>query len=412
MTYEWRLLLAAIAVLAVFGAINYAADPFGISLAGYDSRPLQRDSFDDNVRLAKAHIVSKLRPEAIVLGSSRAEIGISPAHSAWRYRHVYNLGLPFADLREVREYLKHAIAAGRLKQAVFGLDFFQFNPMLKPRLDFEKCRLRDPGSAWTRIRSAVCDIPALFLSRSATAYSIGLMSQQPQESVYLRDGSRSAEAKETYVRQAGSQHAGFLKSEREFFETADLLLGFVASEARFEDTAGRDFESLLRIAHRHDIDLRLFISPTHARHDALRRSMDIEGEFVRWKRYLVLTTERIAAEFGAKPYAVWDFSDATEFTTEPLPALRDVKSRMQWHWESSHYTNALGGIVLEQVLGGRDTGLGRQLTSDGFDSWTRDVERHHAAYRVAAQDELELMRTYLVSPVKRREVERMFEPQN
>ena len=65
-------------------------------------------------------------------------------------------------------------------------------------------------------------------------------------------------------------------------------------------------------------------------------------------------------------YAVWDFSDATEFTTEPLPALDDVDSRMQWHWESSHYTSALGGLVLEQVLGGRDTGLGRQLTVRGF----------------------------------------------
>ena len=226
MTYEARLLLTAIAALGVVGAVNYAADPFGISLAGYDSRPLERDSFDDNVRLAKAHIVSKLRPEAVVLGSSRAEIGISPAHPAWRYRHVYNLGLPHAGLHETGEYLEHAIAAGRLKQAVFGLDFFQFNPMLKPRPDFENMpasgsRLGLDADSFRRLRHS----RALSVEVSDGVFDRAAMAQQPQESVYLRDGSRKRRSQRSFVRQAGSQHAGFLKSEREFFENIELAAG-------------------------------------------------------------------------------------------------------------------------------------------------------------------------------------------
>jgi hypothetical protein len=412
MKYEARLLLTAIAALVVVGAVNYAVDPFGISLAGYDSRPLGRDSFDDNVRLAKAHIVSKLRPEAVILGTSRAEIGISPAHPAWRYRHVYNLGLPHASLRESGAYLEHAIAAGRLKQAVFGLDFLQFNPALKPRPDFEECRIRDPGSSWARVRSAACDIPALFLSRSATAYSIGLMSRKPQESIYLRDGSRSAEAKEAFLRQSGSQHAAFLRSELEFFENIELVRGFIESEAPFEEVAGPEFEALLRTAHRHEVDLRLFFSPTHARHDALLFDMGLIDDYIRWKRFVVETMERVAAEYGDAPYKVWDFSDATGITTEELPALDDADSRMHWHWESSHYTRALGDLILRHVLGNHDSAAGRRLTSEILDEWIAAVHRRHAAYREAARSELELMRAYVRSPAKREQVNRMLQRQN
>ena len=393
-------------------ALNYVADPFGILLAGYDSRPLDRDSFDDNTRLAKAQIVSRLRPEAIVLGTSRAEIGISPAHPAWRYRHVYNLGLPHASLHEMREYLEHAIAASRLRQVVIGLDFLQFNPMLEPRPDFEVCRLRDPGSPWTRVRSALCDLPALFASRAATSSSIALLWEEARDSVYLRDGSRNAAAKEALVRNAGSQHAAFLRSELEFFENIELVRGFIESEARFEEVAGPEFEALLRTAHRHEVDLRLFFSPTHARHDALLFDMGLIDDYIRWKRFVVETMERVAAEYGDAPYKVWDFSDATRITTEELPALDDADSRMHWHWESSHYTRALGDLILSHVLGNHDSAAGRRLTPQNLDEWIAAVHRRHAAYREAARSELELMRAYVRSAAKREQVDRMLQRQN
>ncbi|MEX0733342.1 MAG: hypothetical protein WD051_01785 [Steroidobacteraceae bacterium] len=86
--------MSALAALLLVAATNYTFDPYGIFAAKIDAQPLEREFFQSNVRLAKARIVSRFRPEAVILGSSRVEVGISPAHPARQYNRVYNLGLP------------------------------------------------------------------------------------------------------------------------------------------------------------------------------------------------------------------------------------------------------------------------------------------------------------------------------
>jgi hypothetical protein len=151
--YGTKLLSSTLAILLVVTATNYAVDPYGALFAEVDDQPQDRRLFEGNVRLAKAHVVARFQPEAVILGSSRVEVGISPSHPGWQYERVYNLGLPQASMQETVEYLEHAISFGTLKQVVVGLDLFQFNPALQPRPDFDECRLRDPGSQWTQIRA-------------------------------------------------------------------------------------------------------------------------------------------------------------------------------------------------------------------------------------------------------------------
>ncbi|MGH8221987.1 MAG: hypothetical protein ACREQZ_03345, partial [Woeseiaceae bacterium] len=258
----------------------------------------------------------------------------------------------------------------------------------------------------------ICDIPALFLSRSAFIHSTAQFRPRAKASVYLRDGSRSDAAKEADLRSAGSQHAAFLESEFAFFSEVELLRGFLESDAGFEETIGPEFEALLRLSYRNGIDLRFYVSPAHARNGELLGEMGLRDEFVRWKRYLLSTTHRIAREFGSEPYPIWDFSDYNAFTMEPLPPLEDADSRMQWHWESSHFTRALGERVLDQVLGDEAAGPGRKLEIDDFDAWIRGIESRRVEYMRAKQSELQLMHDYLVSPVKRQEIDRLFRHQN
>lgn len=393
-------------------AINYTADPYGIFDSRIDSQPLTRELFQSNVRLAKAHIVSSFRPEAIILGSSRAEVGLSPGHPAWQYDRVYNLGLPKASIREIARYLEHAIAAGALEQAVVGLDFFQFNPLLEPPPDFAECRLRQPGSLWSRIRAATCDVPTLLFSRRALFESVRLWGDNAQAAVYLRDGSRSDVAKEADLQSAGSQHAAFLMSEFEYFDRSELLRGFLESEANFEKATGPHFEELLRLCYRHGIDLRIVLSPSHARHWEVVDEMGLWEVFLRWKRYLIMTTRRIATEFNAEPFPIWDFADYNAYTLESLPPLGDTDSRMQWHWESSHYKHALGVRVLDEILGGDMARLGTRLSIDDFDAWTRGMESRRAEYRLRAATELELLHDYLFLPATRQQIQDRSHRQN
>lgn len=410
--YEAKLVSSVLAALLAVAATNYAVDPYGIFHASHNADPLNRELFESNVRLAKAHIVAGFRPEAVIMGSSRAEVGLSPAHPGWEYERVYNLGIPKANVREMVEYLEHAIAAGSLEQVVLGVDFFQFNPLLEAQPDFTDCRLLEPGSLWSRFRAAACDIPALFFSRRAFFASITQWQNKGNPVVYLSDGSRSDSAKESALRSAGSQHAGFLMNELDYFEQVGLLRGFIVSETSFEEATGPHFEEFLRLCHRHDVDLRLYLSPSHARHWEVADEMGLWEMFLRWKRYLLVTTRSIAKEFDAEPFPIWDFADYNAYTLEPVPPLYDAEARMQWHWESSHFTKALGTRLLDEILGVNQTDLGAKLSLDDLDELIRSIESRRAEYRRTAETELQLLHDYLSSPEKREEIQERLARQN
>lgn len=395
MNYVTRGLLAAVAALGVVAAINRFADPFGAFTGQMDDRPLDRPLFETNARLAKARIVSRFKPQAILLGSSRAEIGLSPSHPTWSFDRVYNLGLPMASIEELAAYFRHSIATGSLRQAVVGLDFFQFNPLLEPRADFSRCRLQEPGVAWSRIRAEFCDLPTLLLSRRALEGAIALRRAKGEPPVYLRDGSRGDTAKEKLLRRVGSQYEAFHETELEFFRQPELLRGYLDATAGFEEASARHFDDLLRVAHRHSIDLRIFISPTHVRQLEVIDELGLWDEFVRWKGYLMNANLRIARELQTRPFAIWDFADYNEFTTEPVPPPGDPDARMTWYWESGHYTRVLGSEVLEAVLTERPTALGRRLQPEEFPEWIRSIEARREVYRIANQDELVEMRDRL-----------------
>lgn len=382
MSYVAKIFLVTLVILLVVAATNYAADPYGIYASGAQQEPLERELFRTNVRLAKAHVISRLRPQALILGSSRVEVAIPTEHPGWRYEPVYNAGLPNAGIREVLAYLKHAIAVGELKQVVLGLDFYQFNPvLLEPRDGFRQCRLREPRSYWSTVRAELCDIPALLLSRRAFEASIARFFRGTVSAAYLRDGTRNPEAREFVLNRMGNQRAAFINSESHYLRDLDLLKGLQDAQDQVATVTEPYFEEILRLSHRHGVDLRLFISPSHARHWEIIDELGLWDDFVHWKRYLLDATNSIAAEYSAQPYSLWDFADYNRYTQESVPSPDDADSRMNWYWESSHFTRELGDIVLSQILEGERNGLGRRLDAESFDKWIRSIEIRKATYR-------------------------------
>ena len=78
--------------------------------------------------VTKPHQVTRLKPSAVVLGASNAEVGIDPRHPGWATDNVFNFALPAANSYAVMLAFLHVQKAGRpLQQAVVNLDFFSFN---------------------------------------------------------------------------------------------------------------------------------------------------------------------------------------------------------------------------------------------------------------------------------------------
>ena len=86
-----------------------------------------RPRYENLLPAAKPYQVRRIRPDAVILGSSRAETGLDPRHPGWTGKNVFNFGLPGATSYEVMLAFLHAQASAPLKQAVVGLDFFGFN---------------------------------------------------------------------------------------------------------------------------------------------------------------------------------------------------------------------------------------------------------------------------------------------
>jgi hypothetical protein len=141
---------------------------------------------------------------------------------------------------------------------------------------------------------------------------------------------------------------------------------------------------VLRLAHQKKLDLRLFISPSHARQWETLHVGGLWTTWEDWKRQLVKINVEEASRAAAGPFPLWDFSGYTALTTEPFPALGDVASTMRWYWESSHYKKQLGDLVLDRVFDYRDPS--RELPGDfGIRLDPATIEAHLAWIRAGRE---------------------------
>jgi hypothetical protein len=104
-----------------------------------------RPRYDSHVPVAKPYQVQRISPDAVILGSSRAEVGLDPRHPGWAGKSVFNFGLPSASSYEVMLAFLHAQAGGSLKQAVIGLDFFGYNIFFPRNRDYIEARFSGDG---------------------------------------------------------------------------------------------------------------------------------------------------------------------------------------------------------------------------------------------------------------------------
>ncbi|MBR0781117.1 hypothetical protein [Bradyrhizobium iriomotense] len=88
---------------------------------------LVRPRYENYVPAVKPYQVRRIKPDAVILGSSRAEVALDPQHPGWNGKNVFNFGLPSATSYEVMLAFLHAQSVAPLQQTVIGLDFFGFN---------------------------------------------------------------------------------------------------------------------------------------------------------------------------------------------------------------------------------------------------------------------------------------------
>ncbi len=375
---------------------NRAVNPFCVFPSDWLATPLKPETFT-HLRLVKAAQVRHLQPATILLGNSRVETGLFPGHPAFSQRPVYNLGLSQACTYETLRYFQHASAGGKLRQAVWLMDYAAFLESSVPSPDFSESRLALSATGEPEGYSFMMDWAQSLLTEDAVSGSLRTLLKRKGEKSYAVDGARIASEERARVMQKGGSLPAFLSYERHQFPLQ------VKQPAVISEAALGHLRQLLELARERHVEVRLGISPVHARHLELLQIAGHGPAYKEWRRRVVALVEPLVATRAMKP--IVDFSGYNEYTTEAVPQ----SGLARWYYESSHFTMELGDLVLSRLLA-PDLDLktvpeqfGSALTLASLPAHENTTEIARQAYlseRVAEIDQLHEMTRPFLPPVK------------
>jgi hypothetical protein len=363
-----RLLVTALATATLACGLttvfNLIVDPYGSYRIFEFAKDTPRPAIYRRVKLAKAYDIRRIKPQAIVLGTSRSHIALRMTHEGWRapIEARYNAAFDGATTKEMYAYLLHAQAINPLQQVVLGLDFWHLSQgAAATRSDFRANLLFEPHHPFHNAEVYAADL-ALLSSLDTTTASINQLRSLAGEkgSEWLAsDGQRIGptffrEVESTFSRSPGAYFRDTDRQEIGFMVESDQ--GPRAPTKYRSDNSPTTLTSLdyiskiVNFCREEHIDLRIFITPSHAHH------LEIISELGGWpaleqgKRDLVqLLTDDAARHPGARQFPLFDFSEYSSVTTENVP--RDTTTdEMEFYWDSSHFKERVGDWILDRLF--------------------------------------------------------------
>lgn len=348
------------------GGLNAVIDPYGMvnspDISGVNQFKPEQIT---RVRMFKAAEVSRIQPRSLLMGSSRADIGLDPNHPALAdVEPGYNLGLSGANMHEVRQYFEHALYnQPDLDVVVIGLDFFMFNQFKQDEGDFSLERLNQQHPAPDDLVNVLFSLDALESSVQTLRFNL----RPSPSSLYDATGRRYqfgdfTQASEQRFRQMTTR----LLETHGYYQDYELSQDYLA-----------DLEAVVDLAAQHDIELHLFISPSHATLTESLYQAGLWPEYAAWKQALVAIAP------------IWNFAGYNSVTTER------ISDEMMNYVDSSHYSTAVGNLMLNRMLDYRSdevpNDFGQLLSASTLDAHLREMLASRDQWQQAATNEMQLV---------------------
>ncbi|MBS1139948.1 MAG: hypothetical protein H6R13_1401 [Proteobacteria bacterium] len=340
--------LAASLIVTLTGAVALVVliDPYRlyrlIEIEGVNSVKPRPTRYQNEIKVSHA---IRLRPSALIVGNSRAEIGFDPLAPAFSGRGLsaFNLAIPGSGIATARSQLEYLDQHGlRPKLIVIGVEFLDFIDMRRESLAAAHAKPAQgthpvEGYFWrfdsllslTSIGDALRTLPLQYASDPESTSARGFNPLMEYRAIARREGY------ERLFRQRAQENARvFLKKSQ--------------GTPSLDDYA--HLEAVVENAARSDLELALVIYPYHAQILALFEASGLWPTFEAWKQKIVSVVETAGQRFPNSRIALYDFSGYAEYQCEKIPAAGDLKSVTQWYWEGGHFKNTLGDLVLDRVL--------------------------------------------------------------
>lgn len=331
--------------------LNAVVDP--LHLLDYRGLPgwtANKPALRDQERMFKPFAVVRQPPEIVLLGSSRSNHALDPAHPAFAGRRAYNLSLSGTNVSEMRQMFEHALAQGALRQAVIELDIGFFSASAQGAnggFDYaDTLAARHPWRRGLRTLQTAWAWDTLALSTQTLRGQHGAWE-------YTDDGRQGDAVFESRIATYGGVRktvegymTRLLPAERQ------LAASWQAAGVPADQLPGmQDLRQLLDLARTHQVQVALYLSPVHAIDALATRTIFGVERLDAWRAALLqLAEDESRLSDGRFTVPVWDFSGFNSVTTEELPSPADAGSRMRFYWDQSHYRTQVGNWILDRIF--------------------------------------------------------------
>ncbi|MES2116729.1 MAG: hypothetical protein V4578_16330 [Pseudomonadota bacterium] len=363
-------------VVAGLLAMNYSVDPYLIHQ--WDTPQVMRlqPARERLSAWGKTYAVARFRPTVVYLGNSRTEMGLPTAIPAFAGKDVFNSGLSGASLGDTVAMAQHAAAVSQLDTVIWGIDAPSFS-MDVGNTDFDR-GLVAQGQFYLWQRGLLDLKRALTVDMTRDSISL-LMGRSGAicHSSLAQHGQRD-EACGNSARLGGwrGTRAAVVPRTREYLRGTGPTGEALHALARALDGLCRTGTRVL-----------LYINPTHA---LMQDALYWAGKWApveQWQRSLADLAER-QRRHGCK-VRVFDFSGFNSVTTEAIPQVTQ-RVVMDYYWETSHYRDNVGRMILARMLGGDGTTVpddfGAELTPDVMPAHLAALrtgrDRYHVEHRL------------------------------
>lgn len=344
-------------------------------------------------RQIKSWGISKFQPDGLILGSSRTSVGLNPEHPDWQADVVFNGSLTASNTYFLYRYLRHAQATRPLKQVVMGLDFLSFNAELAKTMSLDERLLsvdesgrRNPDFLLSREFQSLYSWNVAMTSASVLSVNRDPRNRDVDPATYKPPLSRDG------VMQPDSFLSAFwLPLRQRAYGTVQqyLTMLWVPKEGfTFHDPQGVEtdlvgwYRQTLRFAYAENIDLRLFISPSHAYLFEAIYAAGLAETWEEWKRLLVTINAEEASRAAREPFPFWDFASYNSYSAVTVPTSSGKGVAMEYFWDAGHYRQELGNILLDRVLGDAPSdGFGVRLNTFNMDDYLAGIRQSRKVYR-------------------------------
>lgn len=365
--FNVALLGSILGTLALVGVTNLVVDPFWyfrvVEIEGFNR---DKPRAGDNARWIKPPLAVRLKPKAVIVGNSFAEIGLPPTHPGFTKQGSlpgYNLsvhGGTWDDIYCLARFAIDRLQVRRLVVTVHGIEGAQCPP------DDEVARIDYGRALFSRV--AIDASRQTLLQQDARPFGTaeGLW-------YFERYNERMQSEDEVVTQFARQLKAGLCDAPKPQSSPIDPA---AIDRTPMAADKGMGLRKLIRSALANDVELVLLLNPTHVLFNEIFRQCGA-GESHWQYRWWIASIVDQEARNGTRLVQFWDFFSYVPLTGERLHSGKLMRDRL-WQ-DAGHFNNEVGAKVFDAIYGAAPD-FGVEVTVANFDRVAVAVEAQRADF--------------------------------